>query len=59
MKGQNIDWPGIWKFKIQFFTGGLSQHDDNKYKWSVKISTCIATIYLKELPIRKGLATFW
>jgi hypothetical protein len=33
----------------------MSQHMDSKYKWSVTISTFIATIYLKGLFIRKGL----
>jgi len=33
--------------------GLLFQHLDLKYKWSVKISTLIATIYLKGLLIRK------
>lgn len=31
----------------------LSQHVDSNYKWSVKISTFIATIYLKGLLLRK------
>jgi hypothetical protein len=31
-------------------------HVDSKYiKWSVKISTFVATIYLQELLIKKGL----
>jgi len=30
---------------------------DSKYKWSVKISTFIETIYLKGLLIRKGLVS--
>ena len=34
----------------------ISQHVDSKYKWSVNISTFIATIYLNGLLIRKRLA---
>ena len=49
--------------KVQIFTDHLyiltifSQHVDSNYKWSIKISTFIATIYLKGLLIRKGLVT--
>ena len=47
--------------KVQIFTDHLyilttfSQHVDSNYKWSIKISTFIATIYLKGLLIRKQL----
>ena len=30
---------------------------DSKYKWSIKILNLIATIYLRELLMRKGLAS--
>ena len=47
--------------KVQFLTDHLyilttfSQYVDSNHKWSIKISTFIATIYLKGLLIRKGL----
>ena len=42
-------------YRLHVFTDYTWINVDSKYKWSIKNSTFIATIYLKGLLIRKGL----